>query len=181
MDIHVRRISAAWLGYASYGRHVEFPESKNGGASFGQDSDMNVQATKDTEMPECNFDDSRIDEGISLFNACEFFACHDVLEDFWGELTCPEKPFFQGLIQAAVALYHFEEGNLGGARRMAGSCLMYLNPFTPSCGGIDVARLLNDLQACFQELLEEHASYPFHLKIDPEKVPKIYRVVSGEW
>ena len=35
-------------------------------------------------MAECNFDDSRIDEGISLFNAAEYFACHDVLEDFWG-------------------------------------------------------------------------------------------------
>ena len=128
-------------------------------------------------MTECNFNDSRIDEGISLFNAGEFFACHDMLEDFWGELTCPEKPFFQGLIQAAVALYHFEEGNLGGARRMAGSCCVYLHPFTPSCGGIDVARLLSDLQACFQELLEEHASYPYHVKIDLEKVPKIHREV----
>jgi len=126
-------------------------------------------------MSECNFDDSRIDEGISLFNAGEFFACHDVLEDFWGELTCPEKPFFQGLIQAAVALYHFEEGNLGGARRMAGSCCVYLNPFTPSCGGIHVDRLLIEFKACFQELLEEHASYPYHVKIDPAKVPKIYR------
>ena len=36
------------------------------------------------QMAECNFDDSRIDEGISLFNAAEYFACHDVLEDFWG-------------------------------------------------------------------------------------------------
>ncbi|MCX7385079.1 MAG: DUF309 domain-containing protein [Planctomycetales bacterium] len=127
------------------------------------------------QMPECSFNDSRIDEGISLFNAGEFFACHDVWEDFWGELTCPEKPFFQGLIQAAVALFHFEEGNLGGARRMASSCGMYLSPFAPTCGRIDVARLLTDLDACFGELLQEHASYPFHLKIDPNKVPKIFR------
>ena len=70
-------------------------------------------------MAACDFSDPRIDEGIRLFNAGEYFACHDVLEDFWSELTCPEKPFFQGLIQAAVALFHFEEGNLGGARRMS--------------------------------------------------------------
>src|SRR6187549_3637170 len=110
--------------------------------------------------------DPRIDEGIRLFNAGEYFSCHDVLEDFWGELSCPEKPFFQGLIQATVALYHFEEGNLGGARRMACSCFMYLRPFTPTCGGIDVERLLVDLQFCFQELLEEHASYPYHLTMN---------------
>jgi len=126
-------------------------------------------------MADCNFDDPRIDEGISLFNSGEFFACHDVLEDFWGELTCPEKAFFQGLIQAAVAMHHFEEGNLGGARRMHGSCSVYLNPFTPTCGGIDVARLLADLQFCFRELLEDHASYPFRLQLDPQKVPRIYR------
>jgi len=130
---------------------------------------------RQAEMAECDFDDPRIDEGISLFNQGEFFACHDVLEDFWAELTCPEKPFFQGLIQAAVALFHFEEGNPGGARRMARSCRVYLSPFAPSCGGIDVARLLTDLQTCFQELMEEHTSYPFHLKINPDKVPKIYR------
>ncbi len=126
-------------------------------------------------MAECNFDDSRIDEGILLFNAGEFFACHDVLEDFWGELTSPEKPFFQGLIQAAVALFHFEEGNLGGARRMAGSCRVYLSPFAPTCGRIDVARLLTDLETCFRELQKDYTSYPAHLKINPEKVPKIYR------
>ena len=60
-------------------------------------------------MSDCNFEDPRIDDGIRLFNAGEFFACHDVLEDFWGEQTCAEKPFFQGLIQAAVALFHFED------------------------------------------------------------------------
>jgi predicted metal-dependent hydrolase len=126
-------------------------------------------------MADCNFDDPSIDEGISLFNAGEFFACHDVLEDFWGELTCPEKTLFQGLIQAAVALHHFEERNLGGARRMVGSCCAYLSPFSPTCGRIDVARLLIDLQICFRELLEDHAEYPFHLQLDPAKVPRIHR------
>ena len=126
-------------------------------------------------MADCNFDDPRIDAGIALFNAGEFFACHDVLEDFWGELTCPEKPLYQGLIQAAVALYHFEEGNLGGARRMIRSSCVYLSPFVPACGGIDVARFLIDLEICFRELMEDHAAYPFHLQLDSKKVPKIHR------
>lgn len=129
-------------------------------------------------MTKCDFSDPRIDDGITLFNTGEFFECHDVLEDFWGELTCPEKPMFQGLIQAAVALYHFEEGNLGGARRMFTSCRVYLSPFAPVCGGIDVERLLADLQKCFLELMEEHASYPIHLKIDPTRVPRIYRAAK---
>lgn len=126
-------------------------------------------------MVDCNFDDPRIDEGILLFNAGEFFQCHDVLEDFWGELTCPEKPMFQGLIQAAVALFHFEEGNLGGARKMLTSCRAYLSPFSPACGGIEVERLLDELQLCFAELMKDHASYPSHLKLDPAQIPKIHR------
>jgi len=126
-------------------------------------------------MADCDFNDPRIDEGISLFNQGDFFACHDVFEDLWGELTCPEKPLFQGLIQAAVALFHFEEGNLGGARKMAGTCRVYLSPFVPTCGGINVQRLLDDLTACFSELEADHAAYPFHLKLDPTRVPKIHR------
>ncbi len=126
-------------------------------------------------MAVCNFDDPRIQEGILLFNAGEFFQCHDVLEDFWGELTCPEKPMFQGLIQAAVALFHFEEGNLGGARKMFASCRVYLSPFSPACGGINLERLLAELELCFSELMQDHATYPTHLKIDPARVPKIHR------
>jgi predicted metal-dependent hydrolase len=128
-------------------------------------------------MSACDLNDPRIEEGICLFNAGEYFACHDVLEDFWGELTCPEKPFFQGLIQAAVALFHFEEGNLGGARRMSISSRAYMHPFAPSLGGIDVERLLNDMDACFAELCQPHESYPAHLQLQPSLIPRIFR----EW
>ncbi len=124
---------------------------------------------------DCDFSDPRIDEGIRLFNEQEFFACHDVLEDFWSELTCSEKPFFQGLIQAAVALFHFDEGNLGGAHRMNVSCRAYLSPFTPVLGGIEVQRLLDDLEICFAELSRPHDSNPGHLTLNLSLVPKIHR------
>ena len=55
-------------------------------------------------------------EGIRLFNECEFFDCHQVLEDLWQETLGPERKFYQGLIQAAVALFHFGNENLGGVR-----------------------------------------------------------------
>ncbi len=127
-------------------------------------------------MAPCNFSDPRIDEGIRLFNAREFFECHDVLEDFWCELTCPERPFFQGLIQAAVALFHFEEGNLGGARRMSVSSRAYMSPFTPVQGGINVERLLAELDACFAELCQPHQAYPYHLTLNSALIPMIHRI-----
>ncbi len=54
-------------------------------------------------------------EGIRLFNEEDFFECHEVLEELWSETLGAEKKFYQGLIQAAVALFHFGNENLGGA------------------------------------------------------------------
>lgn len=127
-------------------------------------------------MSLCDFSDPRIDEGIHLFNEGLFFECHDVLEDFWSEQVCAERPMFQGLIQAAVALFHFEEGNLGGARRMYLSCRANLCGFPAIVGGIDLHRLLAELDTCFKELCEPHTSYPFHIRFDPQKRPRILRV-----
>ncbi len=126
-------------------------------------------------MATCDFSDPRIAEGIRLFNIGEYFECHDVLEDFWTEQTCPEKPLFQGLIQAAVAMFHFEEGNLGGARKMSLSSRLYLSPFAPEAGGIDVEDLLAQMERCFHELWLPHETYPSHITLNPELIPKIRR------
>jgi predicted metal-dependent hydrolase len=126
-------------------------------------------------MAAIDFTDPRIDEGIRLFNEGEYFACHDVLEDFWTEQTGPEKNLFQGLIQTAVAMFHFEEGNLGGARRMSLSSRVYLSPFTPETAGIDVEGLLSQMAVCFDKLWGPHESYPSHIRLDPTLIPKIMR------
>lgn len=124
-------------------------------------------------MHVCDFSDPRVAEGIALFNAGEFFACHDVLEDFWSEQTGPEKPFIQGLIQAAVALFHFEEGNLGGAHRMSLSACAYLSPFVPVTAGIDVERFVSDMNTCFAELHQPHTGWPSHVRLQTDLIPRI--------
>jgi len=116
--------------------------------------------------------DPRFENAIALFNAREFFACHDVLEEIWGE-TLVGREFYQGLIHAAVALFHFGEGNLGGARKMATSTLRYLDPFRPTCRGVNVERLIGDFHSCFAELLAPHTSYPAGLALDERRIPKI--------
>lgn len=119
--------------------------------------------------------DGRIDHGIRLFNQHEFFECHDVFEDLWSELIGPEKQFFQGLIHAAVCVFHFEGGNLGGARKMYASCHRYLDPYAPQFIGIDVQRLLNELEFCFEELLAARGGYPHGLTLKTDRIPKIQR------
>ncbi len=127
------------------------------------------------------FLDPRIDQGLQLFNAHQFYACHDVLEDFWSDMPESGKPMFQGLIQAAVALFHFEEGNLGGSIRMYTSCRRYLAPYVPLAARIEVGKLLEDLSVCFAELCQFAEScqpdkaYPADVRLQRELIPTIIR------
>ncbi|HVP43752.1 MAG TPA: DUF309 domain-containing protein, partial [Terriglobales bacterium] len=63
-------------------------------------------------------DRARFEEGVALFNAGDFFAAHEALEDVWRDLHGPERRSMQGLIQLAVALHHHSTGNLDGARSL---------------------------------------------------------------
>ncbi len=117
--------------------------------------------------------DARYLEGIRLFNEREFFACHDVLEDLWGETLGEDREFYQGLIHAAVCLFHFEGGNLGGARKMYESASRYLQPYDDSHKGIDLDTFLNDMRMCFVELLVSTNEYPTGVTLDPDRIPTI--------
>jgi uncharacterized protein len=117
--------------------------------------------------------DPRFVEGVRLFNEREFFACHDELEEVWSETLGADREFYQGLIHAAVALHHFEEGNLGGARKMSESTRRYLQPYAPAHGGIDLEAFLQRFDACFADLYTAEGAYPHGVMLDPERVPTI--------
>lgn len=117
--------------------------------------------------------DHRFIEGLRLFNEREFFACHDELEDVWGETLGESREFYQGLIHAAVALHHFEEGNLGGARKMYSSTRRYLEPYRPVYAGVDLETFLADFEVCFADLLASSGDYPSGVTLDPARIPKL--------
>ena len=54
----------------------------------------------------------------------------------------------------------------------------YMSRFAPSLGGIDVERLLSDLEVCFYELCLPHLSYPADIQLRAELIPKIHRQVD---
>ena len=54
-------------------------------------------------------------DAVRLFNEQEYFACHDVLEELWGGTPGEDRNFLQGLLHAAVSLFHLSEGNPAGA------------------------------------------------------------------
>lgn len=91
-------------------------------------------------------------QGVEQFNAGEFYACHDILEALWIEATEPEKTFYQGILQIAVALYHLGNGNLRGAMILLGEGSNRLRRYPSEYSGIDVDELLNQSAALLQIL-----------------------------
>jgi len=112
-------------------------------------------------------------EGIKLFNACDFFESHEAWEEIWQEEFGPSRKFYQGLIQAAVALHHFGNGNIRGAKKVFyGSC-GYLEPYRPVYQGLDLDKFVGQLKTCFKPIVESTEEYPT-IEIDPELIPEIH-------
>lgn len=112
-------------------------------------------------------------EGIELFNQCDFFESHEAWEELWQEDFGPSRKFYQGLIQAAVALHHFGNGNIRGAKKVYyGSC-GYLEPYRPKHLGLDLEKFLTELKTCFQLVIESGDDFPT-IEIDAETIPEIH-------
>lgn len=79
--------------------------------------------------------------GVALFNAGDFFAAHEVLEDVWRDAEGPDRRFLQALIQFAVALHHLSTGNRVGARSLLAKARSRLDDAPPGQRGLDVPRL----------------------------------------
>ena len=91
--------------------------------------------------------DERLWAGIELFNAGEYFACHDVWEELWSDILGAERNFIKGLIHVTVALHHFVEGNPAGGRKMSRSAVKYLSQYPGDYLQLDIASLLAELEA----------------------------------
>jgi uncharacterized protein len=111
-------------------------------------------------------------QGIAYFNACEFFEAHEVWEDLWKSYSGDLRLFYKGLIQAAVALHHFGNGNIRGARKVYRSSRGYLEPYGPTCVGLDLEKFLAEFDACFAEVAASEEEFP-HIEINPELIPEI--------
>ncbi|MDZ8025495.1 MAG: DUF309 domain-containing protein [Nostoc sp. SerVER01] len=91
-------------------------------------------------------------QGIEQFNSGQFYACHDTLEALWIEASEPEKTFYQGILQIAVALYHLENRNWRGAVILLGEGSNRLRRYPSSYGGIDIDELLSQSVALLKTL-----------------------------
>ena len=112
--------------------------------------------------------------GLKLFNEQEFFEAHDELEELWSELFGEPKRFVQGLIQASVALFHFGNENLGGARKLYIASREKLERYPETYMGIEVWKFIADLDFCFLELVSAGDVYPQDVELRAERIPLIH-------
>jgi len=111
---------------------------------------------------------------FELFNAGDFHAAHDALEEIW---MTNRSEFLKGLIQVAVGYYHLENGNIHGARRLWETALRYLTPYPSPYMGLDVERVRAFLRAVPAALpsvrrlpLAEAAALPIpRLALEPQR------------
>ena len=90
------------------------------------------------------------DEGIELFNRCEFFDCHEVLEEIWTPTKQPERWFLQSLIHFAVGFYHHQRGNFAGATRQLRKGLRKIQGYLPEWGGVRTAAIEQEARRCLE-------------------------------
>lgn len=97
-------------------------------------------------------DRAELQRGVALFNAGHFFDAHEVLEDVWRAAPDAEKKYLQGLVQVAVGLHHYTQGNLVGARSVLARAHRNLRGAPADFAGLDVAALRRCLSACEGDL-----------------------------
>jgi hypothetical protein len=130
-------------------------------------------------------------QGVEQFNQQEFYDCHDTLEALWMEASEPEKRFYQGILQIAVACYHLSNRNWRGAVILLGEGIARLRDFQPIYEGVDVTGLLRQSAELLKALQQAGAENinEFALALEGAGVasgtavcqlPKIQIVDSGE-
>ena len=109
--------------------------------------------------------------GIGQFNAGEWFDCHEILEELWAGEPGEARHLYRGILQVAVALHHWREGNFRGAMFLLGSAEELLTRVEPVCQGVDVAGLLRDtgrLREALEKLGPEGMG-----ELDPSLIPRV--------
>ena len=126
--------------------------------------------------------DRRFLQGIEYFNGKDFFNAHETWEDLWLCTFDESREFLQGLIQWSLALHHFVQGNMRGARSLFESGAVLLASYGEVFQGVDLLNLKQQMETCLAEVL----SHPLEklagkgggegllsFASDPEKMPLI--------
>ena len=109
--------------------------------------------------------DPRFSASVALFNAGEWYPCHDGFEELWHETQGSSRKALQGILQIAVAHIHLERGNRRGATVLLGEGLGRLRAYGARQFGLDLDILRQAASRRLQAL--QHDQDP-HLQPVPQ-------------
>ncbi len=108
---------------------------------------------------------------IDEFNRGAWFDCHETLEDLWAGEALEMRDFYQGVLQVAVALHHWREGNFNGALLLLERGAKCLRRVRPVCQGVDVDGLI-DAADRLREVLTNLGAHRM-AELDQTFIPKL--------
>jgi predicted metal-dependent hydrolase len=85
--------------------------------------------------------------GIEQFNRGEYFEQHETLEKLWLEEPRELRRLYQGILKIGVGFYKLRLGNYRGTVNHITGGIAYLQRFSDTCLGVDVARLIREAAA----------------------------------
>lgn len=92
------------------------------------------------------------EEGVRLFEAGEYWECHEALEPAWLEASGTAKRFLGGVILLAAALHKARRmGSSRGGRRNYAKALVKLALVGDRFGGVDVRELEARVHAALRQ------------------------------
>lgn len=120
-------------------------------------------------------------QAVEQFNQQQFYPCHDTLEALWMEAPEPEKTFYQGILQIAVACYHLGNHNWRGAVILLGEGSRKLRDYPPDYAQINVHSLLeqsNQLLADLQQIEPKEIATLVQTLRENNGFPRIDKVIQ---
>jgi len=108
---------------------------------------------------------------VGEFNRGDWFECHETLEELWVGSGGEIRDFYQGLLQVAVGLHHWREGNFKGSVHLLASGADKLRHVRPVCQRIDAGEVVVAADRIRDELTSLGAEQMAEL--DPALIPLI--------
>lgn len=105
------------------------------------------------------------------FNEGDYYTCHDLLEEMW--MTEKDNLFLKGLLQMSVAIYHYEYGNVKGARLMMRAAKEYIQKYRPKHWGLDLEPVNQYIDECLLLIPDEIDMIPFEHIDSLPKLPSL--------
>lgn len=144
---------------------------------------MSPKTSERTRLPPLTQPQKRqaLAKALRQFNSWRFYDCHETLEDVWRAEAGDLADFYQGIIKVAAGFHHLLRGNHKGAVNLLGHALTLLQPYRPSCLGVNVQRLLDEVSACYERVRElgpkrqdefDRSALPTIEAGNPESMPK---------